>query len=195
MSRHENNQFFSLWVFLDDDRWRYFLNGSFLSVTTIGLCLRSYLVYHCTLFCISHFADILMKHSKMFSWMQVKKRSGWWMHHEPLISHRKTAEKKSADSTLSLSAKFLSYYNFQSDVLWASLPNKLQPRWEIKVLWTQKTNPSRPSETRSKIFAFTSDQIENFRSRFNLLLFSYKVYRFSAVTSYQLFLYSGQAVN
>ena len=56
------------------------------------------------------------------------------LHHEPLISHWKTPHKKSADSTLSLSAKFLSYYNFQSDVLWASLPNKLQMRWEIKVL-------------------------------------------------------------
>ena len=160
---------------------KIFSQRQFLAVTTIGLCLRSYLVYHHTLFCISHFADILMKHLKMFSWMQFKKRPGWWMHHEPLISHRKTAQKKSADSTLSLSAKFLSYYNFQSDVLWASLPNKLQTRWEIKVLWTQKTNPSRPSETRSTIFAFPSDQIENFRCRINLLLF------FSKCTEFLLF--------
>lgn len=55
------------------------------------------------------------------------------------------------------------------------------------VLWTQKTNPSRLSETREKIFAFPSDQIQKFPGS-NLFLFLFlEAYRFSAVSFNQLF--------
>ena len=159
---------------------KIFSQRQFLAVTTIGLCLRSYLVYHFTLFCISHFADILMKHLKMFSWMQFKKETR--MMNASWASNFPSEDGSEKICWFNFIAECQIFIVLQLSIrcFVASLPNKLQTRWEIKVLWTQKTNPLRPSETQSKIFAFPSDadQIENFRSRINLFLFFSKCTEF-----------------